>query len=183
MSGRHDTDATRPATVFVGVGSNIEPEKNVPIALQMLRECTRVQQVSTFYRTAPVSGRHQAMFVNGVIGIRTQLPPIELKFGVLRRIEENLGRIRSDDTNACREIDLDLLLYGDLVIDDECLKVPDPDIWDRQFVAIPLCELAPDLILPNTKEYLRLLPIMKAPSTLEALDEFTASLKRFVKDE
>ena len=171
------------ATAFVGVGSNIEPAVNVPSALQMLRKRTKVEQVSTFYRTAPLSGRHQAMFVNGVLEIRTQLPPIELKFGVLRRIEENLGRIRTADANACREIDLDLLLYGDLVIDDECLKIPDPDIRDRPFVAIPLCELAPGLVLPDTGEYLRLLPIMNSPSPLEALDEFTASLKRSLRDE
>ena len=183
MSGRHDSCWNRSVTVFVGVGSNIEPEKNVPNALRMLREWTTVEQVSTFYRTAPLSGGHQAMFVNGVLGIRTQLPPIELKFGVLRRIEENLGRIRTAEANACREIDLDLLLYGDLVMDDECLKIPDPDIRDRPFVAIPLCELAPDLVLPDTKEHLRLLPIMNAAANLEALEEFTSSLKRVFRDE
>ena len=94
-----------------------------------------------------------------------------------------MGRIRTAKANACREIDLDLLLYGDLVMDDECLKIPDPDIRDRPFVAIPLCELAPDLVLPDTKEHLRLLPIMNAAANLEALEEFTSSLKRVFRDE
>jgi 2-amino-4-hydroxy-6-hydroxymethyldihydropteridine diphosphokinase len=170
-------------TVFIGVGSNVEPEENVLSAVRMLREWVKVEQVSTFYRTTPLGGRQQAMFVNGVLGLQTRLPPLELKFDVLRIVEQRLGRVRTADANAPREIDLDLLLYGDLVVDDERLRIPDPDIRNRAFVAVPLLELAPDLVLPDTKEPLRLLPIMNAASDLEPLDEFSGHLKRLLRDE
>ena len=71
---------------------------------------------------------------------------------MLRRIESELGRVRSADRYAPRTIDLDLLLYGDLVIDEPGLRIPDPDIRIRPFIAVPLLELEPGLVMPDTGE-------------------------------
>jgi 2-amino-4-hydroxy-6-hydroxymethyldihydropteridine diphosphokinase len=145
-----------PAMAYVAVGSNIEPRKNIPAALALLREHVTVAGVSTFYHSAAVgpdgrTNRAQSDFVNGVFEVRATQAPRELKYGVLRRIEERLGRVRTADKFAPRTIDLDVALYGDDVIDEPDLKLPAPDIA-RPFVAVPLLELAPDLVLPHTHE-------------------------------
>jgi len=77
------------------------------------------------------------------------MAPRDLKFGLLRRIEADLGRVRTADKYAARTIDLDILLYGDRIIDQPDLKVPDPDLRERAFLIVPLAELAPDVVLPD----------------------------------
>ncbi len=143
---------------FVSVGSNIDPEANVPAALRALLESVVVTGISTMHRSEPLrrpEGRGgpdacatQEPFVNGVWRIETDLEPRSLKFGVLRGIEQRLGRVRTDDAYASRTIDLDVVLYGDLVIEEKGLVIPDPDILMRPFLAVPLVELEPDLQVP-----------------------------------
>jgi len=144
-----------PAVAYVAVGSNIEPHTNVPRALELLRRRVEVVGVSTFYRTAPLGGAAgqdgQGEFLNGVFQLRATCGARKLKFQTLRPIERALGRVRTADRCAPRTIDLDLVLYGDEVIDEPDLKIPAPDI-DRPFVAVPLLELAPDLVLPHTRQ-------------------------------
>lgn len=135
--------------VFVGVGSNIDPEASIPAAQRRLASRVRVTGVSTFYRTEPVGAPGTPPFVNGVWRIETGLGPRELKGEVLRPIEAALGRRRTADRYAPRTIDLDVLVHGDEVLDGEGLRVPDPDVRTRPFVAFPLWELAPDLVLPD----------------------------------
>ena len=94
---------------FISIGSNIDPGKNVKEALCQLKKQVSIQAISTVYLTAPVSATSQPFFYNCVIEIATQLPPHELKRTVLRRIEDVLGRKRTDDKFAPRTIDLDLL--------------------------------------------------------------------------
>lgn len=139
------------AEAYIGVGSNIRPEENIVAALAALRTQVSVTAASIFYRTAPLGGRDEGAYLNGVWRIVTSIPPRALKFDVLRRIEADLGRTRLEDAYAPRTIDLDLLLYGDLVLSEEDLQLPDPDICDRPFIAIPLAELASSLVLPGTK--------------------------------
>lgn len=139
---------------YVAVGSNICPESNIPRALDLLMECADVLAASTFYRTPPIERPDQDDYRNGVVHLRTEIPPHPLKFDILRGIERALGRVRSDDAYAARTIDLDLILYGDWVVDEPALRLPDPDIRNRAFVAGPLLELAPDLCLPDTGERL-----------------------------
>jgi dihydroneopterin aldolase/2-amino-4-hydroxy-6-hydroxymethyldihydropteridine diphosphokinase len=81
------------------------------------------------------------------VEIETEAPPAEVKHGILRTIENNLGRKRTEDKYAPRTIDLDLIVYGDLTMDAEGIKLPDPEILERPFLAIPLFELAPDMVL------------------------------------
>jgi len=144
--------------VYIAVGSNIAPEENIPAAVRLLAESVRLTAVSTFYWSAPLDRPEQARFMNGVLRIRTDLDPRLLKFDLLRPIEARLGRARGADRHAPRTIDLDIALYGDRVLDEEGLRVPDPDIGTRPFIALPLYELAPRLVLPDTGERLASLP-------------------------
>ncbi|MCX5795294.1 MAG: 2-amino-4-hydroxy-6-hydroxymethyldihydropteridine diphosphokinase [Elusimicrobia bacterium] len=131
---------------YIGLGSNMEPEASIPKALELLARQVRLEGLSTFRRTAPVGPAGQPEFVNGVARVSTDLPPRSLKFEVLRGIEAALGRRRGPDQYAPRTIDLDLLLYGDLVSDEPDLVLPDPDLRTRPFLAAALLELAPGLV-------------------------------------
>lgn len=141
----------RAPRAFIGIGSNIKPEENIRSALQLLAREVRVVDVSTFYCT-PAEGRPgQPDYVNGVVAIETDLPLEELKHGVLRAIEHRLGRRRTDDKFASRTIDLDLLLYGSRRMQTAGIHLPAEDIEKRSFVAVPLADVAPELILPGTR--------------------------------
>ena len=133
---------------YIAVGSNIDPEANIPRALDLLRAQVRVTGISTAYRVPAFDRTDQADFVNAVAAVETTLGSRQLKFEVLRPIESQLGRVRTADRFADRTIDLDLILYGDSVIDEADLRVPDADIA-RPFVAGPLLELAGEVVLPG----------------------------------
>jgi 2-amino-4-hydroxy-6-hydroxymethyldihydropteridine diphosphokinase len=137
------------ARVFIGVGSNVEPEVHVPGALARLQEAIGLVRVSTFYSTPALGRPSDPPFVNGVVEVRDRLPPAPLK-QVLSRIEEAEGRRRGGDRFAPRPMDLDLLLHGDVVSSAPGLRLPHPDVTHRRFVALPLLELAPDLVLPGS---------------------------------
>lgn len=135
------------ADVFIGVGSNINPEENLPKALELLKEAVHVRAVSAHFRTAPLAGRtEQDDYVNGVWKIETDTPPDLLKEEVLRPIESACGRVRTEDSYASRPVDLDVILWGDLIVPG---KIPDPDLYTRNFLAFPLLELEPEIFLPG----------------------------------
>ena len=138
------------ARAFISIGSNIDPEANVKAAILRLGPAARVKAISTIYRTEPVGPPGQPPFYNCVVEIETEMAPREVKFRLLRTIESELGRIRSNDKFAARTIDLDLILYEDLVMSTEDLTLPDPDILRRPFLAVALHELAPGLVLPGS---------------------------------
>ncbi len=144
----------RPVTAFIALGSNIDPEKNVVSALEALAERVSLEAISTFYWTEALGECPQPPFLNGACRIATVLPPKALKYDVLRSIETDLGRVRTEDRYAPRSIDLDIALYGDCVANEPGLRIPDPDIRNRPFVAVPLLELGPELALPDTGELL-----------------------------
>jgi 2-amino-4-hydroxy-6-hydroxymethyldihydropteridine diphosphokinase len=135
---------------FISMGSNLERERNLREALRQLASAVRVLGISTVFETEPIGRPEQASYYNCVAAIETSLAPRALKEDVLRRIENRLGRVRGDDRYAARTIDLDLLLYGDLVMNEAGLEIPDPDILLRPFLAQGVAELAPDLVLPGT---------------------------------
>jgi 2-amino-4-hydroxy-6-hydroxymethyldihydropteridine diphosphokinase len=163
---------------YIAVGSNIEPQNNILNALTALKTCVIIEAVSIFYKTSPVGRTNQPCFLNGVVKIRTERSPRQLKFEVLRKIEEKLGRVRSEDKFAPRTIDLDMLLYGEKVVDEPGLCLPDPSIRSYPFVAVPLLELAPELILPDTKTPLADEPVTKLKTDLRLEPEFTERLRR-----
>jgi 2-amino-4-hydroxy-6-hydroxymethyldihydropteridine diphosphokinase len=138
---------SRPQTnarAFVGVGSNIQPEQNIPQALQRLQRVAAVLASSTFCRTEPIGSADQPAFVNGLWEVRTDLLPEQLKRR-LHAVEGALGRIRTADSCAPRPIDLDLVIYDEMVCDEPGLTLPHPDLA-RDFVHAPLLELAPEIL-------------------------------------
>ena len=107
----------------------------------------RVVRCSSFYRTEPVGKRDQDWFVNGVALVETSLGPGDL-LEFLLSLEKKMGRIRGERWGP-RVIDLDILFYGEEIIDEESLQVPHPRLHERRFVLIPLEEIAPDLKHPR----------------------------------
>ena len=163
--------------IFIAIGSNIEPELNIPRALDLLSKRARLIALSTFYSSPPEGSSGAPPFYNGAAEIATPLEPMDIKWKVLRPIEKALGRVRTEDKNAPRTMDLDLLLYGNRVITGPRLTLPDPGILDYPFVAIPLLDLAPDLILPNAPRTLREFARGMEASTLSPLPTFTRALR------
>ena len=162
---------------YIAVGSNIEPQDNILNALIALKTYVTITAISNFYRTSPVGKREQPEFINGVVKIKTNFKPRLLKFDVLRNIEKCLGRVRSIDKYTPRTIDLDLILYGSLVIDEPDFHLPDPIIRLYPFVAVPLLEIAPELMLPDTRTPLSTEPVIKLKGDLCLKSEFTARLQ------
>jgi 2-amino-4-hydroxy-6-hydroxymethyldihydropteridine diphosphokinase len=162
---------------FIGVGSNIGPEDNIREALRRLAQSTRLVSISTFYREPAIGRTEEPDFYNGVVAIDTDLPPAKLKWEVLRPIEAALGRRRTADKYASRTIDLDLLLYGDLLLSSNDLTLPDPDILKRAFIAVPLYELAPALALPGSGLPIRQIAKQFAAQSMHPLREYTRRLQ------
>jgi len=165
------------AHTFIGVGSNIDPQSNIREALIRLAERVEIRALSTFYQSRPVGPPGQPPFVNGVVAADTDLPPLAVKRDVLRRIEEGLGRVRTTDKYAPRVIDLDLLIYDDMVVAEAGLVLPDPEITSRPFLAVPLGELAPELKLPGDGRTMRELAQAFAGHAMTPLAEYTQELK------
>jgi 2-amino-4-hydroxy-6-hydroxymethyldihydropteridine diphosphokinase len=165
--------------VFLGVGANIDPEVHVRGGLVRLDEAVGVVGVSTFYATPALGRPSDPPFVNGVVEVGDLLAPAPLK-ALLSRVEEAEGRRRGGDRFAPRPIDLDLLLHGDAV-SLAPLPLPHPDVTGRRFVALPLLELAPDLVLPGSR--LRLASAVDAlpPCPMEPLWTFTRALKEVLR--
>jgi 2-amino-4-hydroxy-6-hydroxymethyldihydropteridine diphosphokinase len=168
------------ARVFVGVGSNVEPEVHVRSGLARLHAATGILGVSTFYSTPALGRPLDPPFVNGVVEVRDRLPPAALK-EVLSGIEDAEGRRRGADRLAPRSIDLDLLLHGDVVSIAPGLQLPHPDVTQRRFVALPLLELAPGLVLPGSG--IRLAAVVEAlPDTpMEPIAELTRQLEELLR--
>ena len=140
---------------FIGLGSNLgERETHIRLALDDLARMpeTRLVRASSLYDTEPVGEVDQPNFLNAVAQIDTELTARQLLWN-LQLIERRLGRVRTRKWGP-RTIDLDLLLYGDLVVDEPDLQVPHPEILKRSFVLVPLLELDPALVHPATGETL-----------------------------
>lgn len=160
---------------YVGVGSNVEPEKNILSALRLLVP-EGLKRVSMVYRTEPVGPKGQPFFYNCVVEVETGRPPAELKYSVLRKIEEVLGRKRNGDKYSKRPIDLDLIMYNSLELKTEDIVLPDPDIYTRPFLALPLLELAPGMTLPDNRSLQEVAESLDK-SGMEELAGFTAMVK------
>lgn len=164
-------------TAYIGAGSNIEPESNLLEALRLLLP-EGLTRVSTVYRTEPVGAPGQPLFYNCVVEVVTSKPPLELKYGALRPIEEALGRKRDKKNRySPREIDLDLIIYGSLEVNSDGLVLPDPDIYARPFLAIPLFELAPELVLPGERALKELAASLDTKG-MEELAAYTARIRK-----
>jgi 2-amino-4-hydroxy-6-hydroxymethyldihydropteridine diphosphokinase len=170
------------AEAFVAVGSNIDPERHALEAARRLSSRLALLDASTLYRSSAKGRPEQPDYINGVFRLATELPPRELKYGVLRKIEADLGRTRGTDKLAARTIDLDLILYDDLVIHTDGLTLPDPDIYTTPHVAVPLLEIAPDIVLQDRKVALRTLESANAREGLVPLRTLSQRLKGIIRD-
>ena len=162
--------------MFVAVGSNVDPEENVVRGLRVLDAEVGVRNVSTFYRTPALDRPQDPPFANGVIEVNDTRGPFEMK-ALFKQLERTLGRKRTEDRYAPRALDLDLLLHGDHVLSTGTLILPHPDIRARAFVAIPLLELAPDLVLPDSGMPLRSIADSLPPYPMDPLRDLTRRLR------
>lgn len=140
--------------VYLSLGSNLGSRQgNILQALQYIQTRTSIKKVSSFYETEPVGYPDQPKFLNSVCYLETELSPAEMLY-FLKWIEKRMGR-RESFRNAPRPIDLDILLFNDLVFADETLRIPHPRIQERAFVLAPLAEIAPDLVHPVLETTIR----------------------------
>ncbi len=167
---------------FLALGSNIEPEKNIQKAVRLLSDHVTILKSSTVYLTEPLLQKKQPRYYNCVIETATDTEPHTLKLEVLRPIEEALGRQRQEDKYASRTIDIDLILYGDLYISDGTLELPDPEIEKRPFLAIPLAEIEPELLLPPSNRPISEIAGKFKHAQLVSLKDFTKTLRTLIEE-
>jgi 2-amino-4-hydroxy-6-hydroxymethyldihydropteridine diphosphokinase len=165
------------ARAFIGIGSNVEPEKNVKAAVRSLAQQTRLTGMSMVYRTNALGHPEQPDFYNCVVEIETDIPPQQVKHDLLRPIEDALGRNRTEDKYAPRTIDLDLIVYGDIAINTADLHLPDPEIMERPFLAVPLFELAPEMSLPGFNLRIHEIAARLPQSGMSPLEEYSTVLR------
>lgn len=135
--------------VFLGIGSNLgDPELNCLEAVERIARIRSVKLLrrSSLYRTEPVGVAEQPWFINCVVEIRTSLSPRDL-LKTVRRIETEMGR-KPGQRWGPRLIDIDILLYGQIVLNEEELVIPHPEMHKRGFVLVPLNEIAPYAVHP-----------------------------------
>ena len=144
-------------TAYIALGSNLAsragpPESTMASALTRLRSLGTVQRCSSLYSTTPVGFAEQPRFLNAVIALETELDPLHLLQALLC-IEKEYGRERASGIlNGPRTLDLDILLLGDLYLNEPGLTLPHPRLPDRAFVLVPLNEIAPGLRMPGLEE-------------------------------
>ncbi|MBC7944717.1 MAG: 2-amino-4-hydroxy-6-hydroxymethyldihydropteridine diphosphokinase [Burkholderiales bacterium] len=144
---------------FIALGSNLaEPRAQIEQAFDALRTLpdSRFIRHSSLYRSAPVGYADQPDFINAVAEIATALAPQAL-LAALLDIEKRHGRVR-EFSNSPRTLDLDLLLYADLSLNERGLMLPHPRMHGRAFVLVPLAEIAPETVIPGVG------PIKKLPN-------------------
>lgn len=139
---------------YLSLGSNVgDRETNLREAIQRLGVLGRIVSVSSFYETEPVEFTDQAWFLNSAVALETASEPPQI-IQKLLRIEVEMGRTRIQKKGP-RSIDIDILLFGEVVMDTPDLVIPHPAMAQRRFVLAPLAEIAPDLRHPVLKKTVR----------------------------
>jgi 2-amino-4-hydroxy-6-hydroxymethyldihydropteridine diphosphokinase len=140
-----------PVEVYLGLGSNLgDRMDNLTSAVKRLSRKIRIKKLSSVYETKPMYIKEQPLFLNSVLSASTKLAPSEL-LHFIKDIESDLGR-QASFRNAPRLIDIDILFYGDQVINSPDLTIPHPRIIERAFVLMPLTEIAPKLVHPVSRK-------------------------------
>lgn len=140
-------------TVYIGLGSNLsDPEQQIRQAVASIGKVAGISlsDVSALYFSRPMGPQDQPNYMNAVLKIATSLAPLAL-LDALQNIENTSGRVRKDNRWGARILDLDILLFDHLTIENERLSVPHYGLELREFVLIPLHEIAPEFVLPNGK--------------------------------
>lgn len=137
--------------VYVGLGGNLgDARRHVSRAIDELNEIRgcRLLAHSSLYRSAPMGPVAQDWYVNAVAGLQVELEPQEL-LDRLQELERSHGRFRGGERWGPRTLDLDILLFGDRIVDRPGLTIPHPGLTNRNFVVYPLLQIAPDMVLPD----------------------------------
>ena len=159
---------TLPEQAFIALGSNIEPERYLPLAVAELKAIGQLRSVSNVYQNPAVGPDPQPDFLNAAALVESELPALEIR-KLLRNIEAELGRLRSEDKYAPRTIDLDLCLLGSTILSTPELTLPDPELLSLAHLAITIAELAPAFPHPLTQE-----PLSEIASRLRSGAKLTA---------
>ena len=140
-------------TVYLGLGSNLgNRQANLDQALKLLRERMQIGKTSAIYDTEPIGNVNQPRFLNMACEVRTRLTPEGL-LALAKGIEGKMGR--RGRSGEPRVIDIDILLYGDQVVKTPELEIPHAKMGERQFVMVPLAEIAPEVVHPVTKQKIK----------------------------
>lgn len=153
-------------TVYISVGSNIDPHVHIPEGIKRLLHHPKLNdlKVSSFYISEAIGRVDQPDYCNGVVSFSTDLPPLKLK-EELRAIESDSGRVRVPDRYAPRTLDLDIILFGDRIHQGKRLSIPDAAIAKWSFIYVPLLEINPDIFIPGLAEPLaHMIPSEQHPS-------------------
>ena len=143
--------STSNTTAYIGLGSNLsEPIQQVKQAMEAIKTIpqSQLKACSSLYLSKPMGPQDQDDFINAVVAIDTRLTPLEL-LDALQAIENKAGRVRKENRWGARILDLDIILFGHKIISCERLTVPHYGMTEREFVLLPLAEIASDLTLPN----------------------------------
>ena len=144
---------TDTVTAYLSLGSNLgNREDNLDMALKLLGQRMRIGKVSSIYDTEPLGNTKQPRFLNLACEVFTRLAPEGL-LALAKGIEGKMGR--RGKSGEPRTIDIDILLYGDEVVDTRDLVIPHPRMAERSFVLVPLAEIAPDLVHPVLKKTIK----------------------------
>lgn len=146
--------------VVLILGSNIDKERMMPAAVRLLSQAVEMLAVSAVYEATAVGERDRPNFFNAAALIHTNESAVRLKDGLLADIERQLGRKRTDDINEPRTIDLDIVLFDDLVFDyipadGRARHIPEPDLLRYAHCALPVADLLPSMVHPETGETMR----------------------------
>ena len=145
--------------VYIAVGSNLsDPVNQAKQAINSLKTLPKSEflQASSLYSSSPMGPQDQPDYINAVVAVKTELTPLEL-LDSTQAIEQEQGRVRKEERWGPRTLDLDIILFGDEVIDSERLTIPHYGMKEREFVLYPLAEIAPSLTLPDGTELSELL--------------------------
>ncbi|HKJ27197.1 MAG TPA: 2-amino-4-hydroxy-6-hydroxymethyldihydropteridine diphosphokinase [Anaerolineales bacterium] len=150
------------AQVYLSIGSNIYPERYLRMVTEELGRLLDLQCVSSVWKT-PAAGFNGADFLNAVLSVQTRLSPIGLKYKLLRPMEAQMGRVRTEERFASRTVDIDILVYEGVLVDGELFQQP--------YLAVPMAELWPDYPHPVTKTPLRVIAdVFNTSQRIEKVD-------------
>jgi 2-amino-4-hydroxy-6-hydroxymethyldihydropteridine diphosphokinase len=139
--------------VVLSLGGNLGDRKRyIETALKLVDyRIGGIEKCSQLYETEPWGTNHPEIFLNAAVVVKTDLEPLEI-LKAIKEIERELGRMPNDERNSPRTIDIDILFYGNLILDSDLLIIPHPRITERNFVLIPVSEILPDLMHPVFKK-------------------------------
>lgn len=150
---------------YLCLGSNIEPEHNLPEAVAQLTRFGRIKATSSVWQTTPAGFTEQPDFLNAAVLLETALSADELRQSAITQIENSLGRVRTENKSGPRSIDIDIMLFNHDVLTVGQRRIPDPELLERSFVAIPMAEIAPDYVHPEVKLTLEEIALQFNPAT------------------